>query len=109
MKLYHKVIAMPSAWRVQSILQNGLIPQVASAYKDLVPESIRNEPVIWLSERCKAFEGEPCFAVDTEDLDQNRLYHTAIVFEVDRDLPWWVYQEHIPPQVVTLESLRGEK
>lgn len=100
MKLYHKVIGTLADEHAKSIEIHGLIPYVATAYKDLVPENIIHLPVIWLSERIKNLDGLPIFEVDTKDLDQSNLYHTEIIFEADKDLPWWVYQGAIQSQYI---------
>ena len=96
---------MPTTKIVRSILLKGLIPHLADTYKDLVPEIIRDKPLIWFTENRKLFDGEPCFEVDTEDLDQNKLYHIEVVFEADKDLKWWVYQGRIPSQAVKLVAV----
>ena len=101
MKLHHKVLGTLANEHAKSIEIHGLVPHVASEYKDLVPEKIRHLPVIWLSERVKSLDGLPIFEVDSKSLDQSKLYHTEIFFESDKDLPWWVYQGNIPPNVLT--------
>jgi len=111
MKLYHKVIHTPTDEIAASIELGGLIPKVADVYKDLVPENIRGESVVWFTENRKLSDGEPCFEVDTKDLDRNKLHHTAVVYEADKELKWWVYQGEIPPQVIkraTEPLIKGE-
>ncbi|KKN64741.1 hypothetical protein LCGC14_0488730 [marine sediment metagenome] len=96
MKLHHTVNHTPIEERTDSIEFTGLMPQVADAYKDLVPEGIRHLPVVWLSEGIWQSQELPVFEVDSGDLDSDKLYPNAIVYEVDKDLHWWVYQGHIP-------------
>ena len=100
MKLHHTVNHIPAEEIAKSIEVNGLIPQVADAYKDLVPETIRHLPVVWLAEGIWQGWELPVFEVDSKDLNLSKLYCTAIVYEVDRHLNWWVYQGGISPQVI---------
>ena len=97
MKLHHTVIGTLSKEHAKSIEIEGLIPQMADAYKDLVPEAIRHLPVVWLAEGVWQGWDFPVFEIDTSDLDKDKLYPTEIFFEVDKDLHWWVYQGEIPP------------
>ncbi len=99
MRLYHIVNHTPEDKIAKSIELNGLIPRIASVYKDLVPERIRHLPVVWLTENRRV--GLPLFELDSEDLDVSKLHHTAIVYEVDKKLRWWVYQGFIPSNVVS--------
>ncbi len=50
MKLHHTVFHTPNEQIGKTIEVNGLIPQVADVYKDLIPEKIRHLPVVWLAE-----------------------------------------------------------
>ena len=84
----------------ESIEMNGLVPQVADAYKDLVPEAIRHLPVVWLAEGIWQSYELPVFEVNSENLDNDKLYPTAIVYKVDKNLHWWVYQGEIPREVL---------
>ena len=95
MKLHHTVNHTPNEVIAKSIEIKGLIPRVAVAYSDLVPSGIRHLPVVWLAEGVWQGWDFPVFEVDSEKLDKDKLYHTAVVFEVDKDLAWWVYQGHI--------------
>lgn len=101
MKLHHTVNHTPMGERADSIEFYGLIPQVADAYKDLVPEKIRYLPVVWLAEGVWQGWDYPVFEVDSADLDKGKLYHTAIVYEVDKSLRWWIYQGEIPAHLLT--------
>ena len=101
MKLHHTVNHIPKEKIAKSIEIKGLVPQVAGAYKDLVPAEIRHLPVVWLAEGIWQGLDLPVFEVDTEDLDADKLYPTAIVYEVDKTLNWWVYQGHIPRNKIT--------
>ncbi len=100
MRLYHKVIRENPEEIATKIMIEGLRPQVASSYKDLVPLGIRDKPVVWLTENLKLFEDEPCFVVDAEKLDKNKLYRTEVVFEADKKLKWWIYQGFIVPDLI---------
>ena len=91
MKLYHTVNHTPNDKRAKSIELNGLVPQVADVYKDLVPEEIRDLPVVWLAEGIWQYGNQlPVFKVDVADLNKNKLRHVT-----DNKLNWWVYQGKI--------------
>lgn len=112
MKLHHTVNHIPNEEIAKSIEANGLIPQVADAYKDLVPEEIRCLPIVWFAEGIWQGWEFPVFEVDSEDLDKDKLYPCAVFFDIDKHLGWWVYQGEIPPQVVrrlATESLIKEE
>jgi len=100
MKLHHTVNHTPIEKIVESIEMNGLVPQVADAYKDLVPEVIRHLPVVWLAEGIWQSYELPIFEVDSENLDSDKLYPIAIVYEVDKNLHWWIYQGKIPANLL---------
>ena len=85
--LYHKVVHEPSEEIADSIQRCGLIPQVASAYKDLVPLGIRGKPVVWLADRLHSYTDAPVFAVKEWHLEPSKLRHVT-----DIKLHWWVYQ-----------------
>jgi len=101
MKLHHTVNHIPIEETAKSIEAKGLIPQVADAYKDLVPEEIRHLPVVWFAEGIWQSQELPVFEVDSEDLDKDRLYPVAVVYKTDKDLNWWVYQGSIPPTLMS--------
>lgn len=105
MKLLHTVIGTLSSEHAESIEINGLIPRVADAYKDLVPEKIRHLPVVWFSETARSLGEFPVFEVDTKDLDESKLYHTTTENDTTKELKWWVYQGEIPPQVIKLVAV----
>ena len=96
MKLHHTVIGTLCKEHTKSIEAKGLVPHVADAYKDLIPEKIRHLPVVWFAEGIWQGYEFPCFEVDTKDLDGNKLYPTDILFDTDRYLGWWVYQGIVP-------------
>lgn len=100
MKLHHTVGHTPLKEITKSIETNGLIPQVANAYSDLVPEEIRHLPVVWLSEGIWQGGGLPTYEVDSEELDREKLYANAIVYGSDRRLNWWIYQGKIPADIL---------
>ncbi len=108
MKLHHTVIGTLSREHARSIEVNGIIPHVADAYKDLVPEEIRYLPVIWLAEGIWQGWEFPIFEVDTEDLDENYLYPTVHFFENDKQLGWWIYQGFIMPNKIRRLHKNGE-
>ena len=95
MKLHHTVNHTPNEQIAKSIEVNGLVPRLAEVYGDLVPLEIRHLPVVWLAEGIWQSWEFPVFEVNSEDLDQSKLHHAAIVYESDKDLAWWVYQGHI--------------
>lgn len=101
MKLHHTVNHTPADDIARSIELNGLIPQVADAYKDLVPEEIRHLPVVWLAEGPWQSYELPVFEVDSKNLDMDRLHPCRVVFEIDKNLGWWVYQGHITSGIIT--------
>lgn len=101
MKLHHTVIGTLSKEHAESIEEAGLIPHVADAYKDLVPEEIRSLPVVWLAEGIWQGWQYPVFEVDTKDLVGDKLYPCAVFFDVDKHLGWWVYQGEIPRKAIT--------
>ena len=101
MKLHHTVIRTFASEHAESIEAHGLVPQVANAYKDLVPEEIRHLPVVWFAEGIWQSYELPIFGVDSKDLDNDKLYPTAIVYEADKNLHWWVYQGKIPAHLLT--------
>lgn len=102
MRLHHTVIGTLSSEHARSIERNGLVPHVAGAYKDLVPEEIRHLPIVWFAEGIWQGWEFPVFEVDSRDLDNDKLYPCAVFFDADKHLGWWVYQGKIPPQVVKL-------
>lgn len=65
MKLHHTVNHTPVEEIAKSIELNGLIPQVADVYRDLVPEGIRYLPVVWLAEGIWQSYDLPIFEVDS--------------------------------------------
>lgn len=95
MILHHTVDHQPNKEIACSIEREGLIPQVADVYRELVPQEIRDLPVVWLAEGIwQGFEF-PVFEVDSKDLDSHRLYHCEM------ETPsWWVYQGAIEPHLV---------
>ena len=95
MKLHHTVEHTPIWERSESIKLNGLLPQVADVYKELVPESVRHLPVVWLAEGIWQSRELPVFEVDTQNLDASKLYHVT-----DDKLCWWVYQGNIPSRIL---------
>ena len=101
MKLHHTVNHTPINERAKSIEANGLIPQVADVYKDLVPAEIRHLPIVWLAEGIWQGWDLPIFEVDSKDLDSSKLYRNNFVYEVDRILNWWIYQGYIPRDVIS--------
>ena len=100
MKLHHTVDHTPNENIAKSIKAKGLIPQVADAYKDLVPEKIRHLPIVWLAEGIWQSTRLPVFEVDSKDLDEYKLYRCGVVYKADKYLNWWVYQGAIPPDVI---------
>ncbi len=110
MKLHHTVNHIPQGEIARSIEANGLKPQIASVYADLVPKEIRHLPVVWLAEGVWQSYELPVFEVDSKNLDKDKLYPTAIMYEVDKTLHWWVYQGAIPPKAIKrLEPLIKEE
>ena len=105
MKLHHTVNHTPVDGITKSIEINGLVPQVADVYKDLVPKEIRHLPVVWLAEGIWQSRELPVFEVDSKNLNEERLHPTTIVYEVDNELHWWVYQGSIPANLLS----RGER
>jgi len=101
MKLHHTVNHIPTEEIARSIEVNGLIPQVANVYKDLVPEKIRRLPVVWLAEGVWQGWDLPVFEVNSEDLDRSKLYRNNIVYEADKSLNWWLYQGNIPSNIIS--------
>ncbi len=101
MKLHHTVNHTPIEERAKSIGVNGLIPQVADVYKDLVPEEIRDLPIVWLAEGIWQGWDLPVFEVDSEDLNKDKLYPNAVVYEKDKELHWWIYQGCIPRSIIS--------
>ena len=84
--LFHKVVHKPEQEIADLIKVEGLIPQVASEYKDLVPDEIKGKPVIWLASKLRSYTDAPVFLIRTDTLDSERLYPV-----VDGSLTWWVY------------------
>ena len=85
----------------------GLIPHIADAYKDLVPEEIRCLPVVWFAEGIWQGWEFPVFEVDSDDLDRGKLYPCAVVFDADKHLGWWVYQGNIPTNLLSRIKFRS--
>ncbi len=100
MKLHHTVDGTLAKEHAKSIEVSGLIPHVADAYKDLVPEEIRHLPVIWFAEGVWQSYELPVFEIDTEDLDKEKLHPCTVFFDADKHLGWWVYQGEVPIQVL---------
>jgi len=88
--LYHKIIHEPSNEIVKSIKAKGLLPRIACEYKDLVPEDIRDKPVVWLADKLHCYNDAPVFAVKDWNLWPSKLRHVT-----DIKLHWWVYQGNI--------------
>lgn len=101
MKLHHTVIGTLSKEHANSIKKKGLIPHVADAYKDLVPEGIRHLPVVWLAEGIWQGWQFPVFEVDSKDLDKDKLYPCIVSFDAGKHLGWWVFQGEIPIRLLT--------
>ncbi len=101
MKLHHTVIGTLCKEHAESIEKEGLIPFVADAYKDLVPEEIRHLPVVWLAEGIWQGYEFPCFEVDTKDLDKDKLFTTSVLEVDNHRLGWWLYQGEIPAKLLT--------
>ena len=101
MKLHHTVNHVPTEEIAISIEQNGLIPQVADEYKDLVPEQIRHLPIVWFAEGVWQSYDLPVFQVESQNLDMTKLYPVVIVYEADKQLHWWVYQGTILPKFLS--------
>ncbi len=95
MKLHHTVNHIPTDKIATSIELNGLVPLVADAYKDLVPEEIRHLPVIWLAEGIWQGFDFPVFEIDSKDLDKNKLHPCY------GNLGWWVYQGEIAANLLS--------
>ncbi len=96
--LFHKVVHQPEQDIVASIKAKGILPQIASAYKDLVPESICDKPVIWLASKLHSYIDAPVFLIETDTLDLDNLHHVE-----DADLDWWIYKGSIPAdQIIAL-------
>lgn len=100
MKLHHTVHHIPEEEIAKSIQLNGIVPQVADVYKDLVPEEVRYLPIIWLAQGIWQGWSYPIFEIDTRDLDENYLYPIAFTHEKDKELDWWIYQGYISPNVI---------
>ncbi len=100
--LFHKVTHKPEQDIVDSIAIKGILPRIASEYKDLIPEIIRDKPIIWLASKLHSYTDAPVFLVDTSILDINKLYHVE-----DVSLAWWVYEGSIPPDQVL--ALKGDR
>ena len=99
MKLHHTVNHTPEDGIAKSIEALGLIPQVAVAYKDLVPEDIRHLPVVWLAEGVWQGYDLPVFEIDSKYLDEERLFY--LTDKAVEDVNWWVYQGHIPRERIS--------
>lgn len=95
--LFHKIIHESKQEISASIKVNGIIPQVASEYKELLPESIRGEPVVWLASKLHSYTDAPIFLIETDGLNPEKLYHV-----VDNDLDWWVYEGEISTELLAL-------
>ncbi|KKK68667.1 hypothetical protein LCGC14_2941740, partial [marine sediment metagenome] len=100
--LFHKIIHEPKQSLMDSIFKNRLAPQVASEYKDLVPEEIRDKPVVWLASKLHSYTDAPVLLIETDRLDATKLYHVE-----DNTLDWWVYEDSIP--ISSLMMLGGYK
>ena len=109
MKLHHTVNHIPVDEIAKSIEANGLIPQVADVYTDLVPEGIRHLPIIWLAEGVWQSYELPVFEVDTEDLDSTKLYPVVFTHGADNYLHWWIYQGKIAAKRLTRIVKEWEK
>ncbi|KKN72648.1 hypothetical protein LCGC14_0408900 [marine sediment metagenome] len=97
--LFHKVIHQPEQDIVASIKANGILPQLASAYKDLVPETISAKPVIWLASKLHSYTDAPVFLIETSALDMSKLHPME-----NNSLDWWVYEGSIPATNIVLLS-----
>lgn len=84
--LFHKVIHTPSQNIVEAIHREGIVAQMPSEYKDLVPTELRSNPVVWLSSDLNNYTDNPVFIVRTGKLDKSKLIPVT-----DTTLNWWIY------------------
>jgi hypothetical protein len=100
--LYHRVLGMsevtPDTIKdfVRAILMYGLIPQVPSEYKNLLPKRLQTEPIVWLAEGIyQGFEKGRILQIDTEKIADDKL------FCIDAFVKgWWIYEGLIPPEAI---------
>jgi len=88
---------------IEDIMKVGLVPKVADEYKGLVPEEIRDRPIIWLGRADFFSHSEQVLSIRTKYLDPESLYDLQL-----DDVDWWVYQGHIPPEAIRRISTEGE-
>ena len=78
------------AWALGQIKEEGLVPDIARAWANLVPEHIRDLPIVWLTEQIGKRSGNgyaQWLEIRTDGLVRSRLYKLDI-----SDVNWWVYQ-----------------
>lgn len=94
--LYHKIhggnlgLAGDEAeWVLGQIKKQGLRPMRAVEWSTLVPQQIRELPIVWLAE--ESSKKGIWLKIETQMLEKSCL------FKLDpKDVDWWVYQGHIP-------------
>lgn len=99
--LYHK----SGTFNRDSILRNGLIPQVGPSYKAHWNDDENLKPFIFLYDHAKVQDGEydttyddDIYAIDVKQLDREHLRR-----DPDRDMKGcWVYDQKISPSAIKL-------
>lgn len=99
--LFHKVLGGYTGYDkedieliIHSILAEGLIPKVATAYNLWLPEAIREFPIVWLARELN-FVDYRVLSIETSYLCLDKLYKLS-----KEDVAWWVYQGLIPPRAI---------
>lgn len=103
--LYHRVLGGYSGYNEEEIEEhwqdiklNGLKPEVATAYSNLVPIKIRHLPIVWIGMLTKDSPSSTwgcLLEIKTSYLLDEDLYPLNLL-----DVEWWVYQGRIPPEAL---------
>ena len=87
------------------IVKEGLLPMPAVEWANLVPEAIRNLPIVWFAEKINSPKGL-WLSIDAWGLEAERLHKLDI--KDDRcgnwGVSWWVYQGSVPPRLLSRVS-----
>ena len=93
--LYHKVLfRLPKdemSKCLASIWDKGILPYSPSEWKSLLPDEMRETPIVWLANGIWAFDEGVIIEIDTSKLERKHLHSLNL-----QDVDWWVYSDTIP-------------
>lgn len=104
--LYHKVLGgrdKPGQYEnielaLGQIMKQGLRPMRSEEWFNLLPETIRELPVVWMAEL--ATKKGQWLCINTDKLNRKLLFKLEV-----NDVEWWVYQGHIPISAIQEKTI----